>query len=376
MAMLPAQTFFLLCRTVADVTGKNTSNGHNLPLLLLFHIVMNQRNLAFPHEEANTRALASYMTMTFATPKIEEAVKTLADAFRVPHGDLDLTARVKSSKHIQNQPFNVHVEQAKAMINPEQYEWAWLARNLRLRETLVVGSPRSGAECPRGLSVENINLIKMAVEKADCMPLGCTSVLDNFPGGADGQTTVVKLEWSWKSIHEPDDAFAFIIHVLQTRFLGGLNEEDRAKKRAAAAADASENGSRTAAPAGSSGVGSERPPSAATRRGTKRGSEEDPVVPVDLSVRRFRHPKAAAKFEKTIAAAADALVEEETCTTVVRVPYVVGQVEPFSAWPHGGVVVFAHFPFLLNPFFQDGGRLECSLRKLLAFDVGGSYEEL
>lgn len=95
MAMLPAQTFFLLCRTVADVTGKNTSNGHNLPLLLLFHIVMNQRNLAFPHEEANTRALASYMTMTFATPKIEEAVKTLADAFRVPHGDLDLTARVK-----------------------------------------------------------------------------------------------------------------------------------------------------------------------------------------------------------------------------------------------------------------------------------------
>lgn len=95
MAMLPAQTFSLLCRTVADVTGKNTNNGHNLPLLLLFRIVMNQRNLAFVHGEADTRALASFMTLTFQTPNIEETAKILADAFRVPHTSLDLTARVK-----------------------------------------------------------------------------------------------------------------------------------------------------------------------------------------------------------------------------------------------------------------------------------------
>lgn len=69
--------------------------GHNLPLLLLFHIIMNQCNLAFVHSEADTRALARYMTITFVTTKIEEAANIMADAFHVPHGSLDLTAGVK-----------------------------------------------------------------------------------------------------------------------------------------------------------------------------------------------------------------------------------------------------------------------------------------
>lgn len=80
---------------MVDVTAKNTTNGHNLPLLLLFRIVMSQRNLAFSHQEADTRALGSYITASFQSPKLEEAVKTLAEAFRVPAQNLDITARVK-----------------------------------------------------------------------------------------------------------------------------------------------------------------------------------------------------------------------------------------------------------------------------------------
>lgn len=95
MAMSPVQTFSLVSRMVVDITAKNTTNGHNMPLLLLFRIVMSQRNLAFLHAEADTRALASYMTASFQSPKLEEAVKILAGAFRVAVRDLDITGRVK-----------------------------------------------------------------------------------------------------------------------------------------------------------------------------------------------------------------------------------------------------------------------------------------
>lgn len=95
MAMPPAQAFSLLCRTVADITAKNTTDGHNMPLLLLFRIIVSQRNLLFPHTASETRALASYMTSSFQSPKLDEAVKILADAFRVPASSLDVTACVK-----------------------------------------------------------------------------------------------------------------------------------------------------------------------------------------------------------------------------------------------------------------------------------------
>lgn len=95
MALSPEQAFSLLCRTVADITAKNATNGHNLPLLLLFRVFMSQRNLVFTHTQSDTRALATYMTTSFQTPKLDEAVKTLAAAFRVPVVNLDISARVK-----------------------------------------------------------------------------------------------------------------------------------------------------------------------------------------------------------------------------------------------------------------------------------------
>lgn len=93
--MGPADCFSLLCRTVASVTEKNSSKGNNLPLLLLFRVVMSQRNLAFTHSKMDTVALCSYMTSTYESAKLGQAQQYLADAFRVPADDLDLSARVK-----------------------------------------------------------------------------------------------------------------------------------------------------------------------------------------------------------------------------------------------------------------------------------------
>lgn len=90
----PAETFSLLCRTVAVVTAKNTVNGHNLPLLLLFKVVTGQRNLAFPHTAADTQALTTYMTTTFQCAKVEEVAELLAGAFHVSVAELDISTRV------------------------------------------------------------------------------------------------------------------------------------------------------------------------------------------------------------------------------------------------------------------------------------------
>lgn len=266
-----------------------------------------------------------------------------------------------------NQPADLHVEQVKATLNPEARQWTWAARNMRLRESLVIGSPRADAACPRGFMVEDINCIREAVEKANEVPSGCTRVLGNVPGSPDGQTTIVKLEWSWKDFHEPDEDFDMVLQVLWSRFLAGQTE-----LVAVDGAEASVAADRAGAFVGGAG----RPPvaSAGTRRGAKRTADEDPVVPVTPTVRRPRHPKAAARFEKTVTAAAAMLVDEERRVSVVRAPYVVGEVKPFSAWPHGGIVGFAQFPFLLDPSFNEQGKMVSLCRKLLAFDVGCSYE--
>lgn len=271
----------------------------------------------------------------------------------------------QSKKHVLNQPADVHVERVKAMINPEARQWTWAARNMRLRESIVIGSPRADDACPRGLTVEDINTIRGAVENSGDMPTDCTRVLGHLPGSPDGQTTVVRLEWSWKNVHNTDEDFEMVLQVLRKRFFAGQSELVDGE-----APDAG------AGRAGQTGVRGGRPPPAAagSRRGSKRTVEDDPVVPVETTVRRLRHPKAAARFDKTVATAASLLFDEERRTTVVRAPYVVGQVKPFSAWPHGGIVVFAQFPFLLDPSFMEQGKMVSYCRKVLAFAVGGSYE--
>lgn len=92
-----ADAFSLLCRTVSIVTKKNSVNGHTLPILLLLRVVMAQRTLAFTHTAADTLALATFMTTTFQTAKIEKTTEVLAKADEVPVLALDLAARVKVS---------------------------------------------------------------------------------------------------------------------------------------------------------------------------------------------------------------------------------------------------------------------------------------
>lgn len=77
------------------MTEKNATNGNNIPLLLLFRVLLSQRNLAFLHRPADTLALATYITTTYQPLKVQPATKALAQAFQVPTGALDVAERVK-----------------------------------------------------------------------------------------------------------------------------------------------------------------------------------------------------------------------------------------------------------------------------------------
>ncbi|KAK1861878.1 hypothetical protein I4F81_004457 [Pyropia yezoensis] len=190
----PAETFSLLCRTVTAVSAKNTADGHNLPLLLLFKVITGQRNLAFPHAAADTLALTTYMTTTFQYAKLEDVTALLAGAFKVPATALDISARVttralyqlltvldahlssaspahrcsslntfvsdnfQSSKHILNQPADVNAELVKKALNPDARQWSWLARNVALRSALPLGSPTTTVLCRKGLSTPTLQI--------------------------------------------------------------------------------------------------------------------------------------------------------------------------------------------------------------------------
>lgn len=93
----PAETFSLVARSVADVTAKNACSGHNLPLLLLFRVIISQRDLAFPHGMSETMALVRYMTATYQSLSIEDVAKELAVAYRVQAKHMDVSRRVKVS---------------------------------------------------------------------------------------------------------------------------------------------------------------------------------------------------------------------------------------------------------------------------------------
>lgn len=468
--MSPADCFSLVCRSVAEVTPKNIINGHNLPLLLLFRVVMSQRNIAFAHARMDTVALATFMTSKFESAKLPAATQLLADAFHVSVADLDVSARVKvcslrvcfalcfvacgcawhslggcswgvasaafssdlahadalhvamhdafptqlalslllvqsiaqwlahpppapffprtlsaqSRKHVLNQPADLDSELVKAVLNPEALQWSWVARNMCLRTVVVLGSPANDAACPPNMTVADVNVLQRAVnalvDNEGELPLGCRVHRKPKPGGRAGEKIVEKLEWAWNNIHAADPEFHMVLRALQKRFLSGRSELE-GNANAAAATDPSEmtdaafTGS-TGAPAAA--VSAARPPSGSRKqkkRGTKRRSA--PVVPVaNSSARSLRHRTTAARVEKGLDMMVAALMEEEQNVSVVRPPFMVGEVKPFSAWPHGGVVILVQFPFLFDTSRSRGGpqKWSANCRKIAVLNVGARYE--
>lgn len=92
--MDPAAVCSLVCRSVANVTAMHRTNGHNLPLLLLFRVVVGQRNLALAHTEAHTRARMAYIMDKYHWVQLDDAAQHLEAAFHVPPGSLDVAEKV------------------------------------------------------------------------------------------------------------------------------------------------------------------------------------------------------------------------------------------------------------------------------------------
>lgn len=248
------------------------------------------------------------------------------------------------------------------MINPKAREWTWVARNLRIRSSLMMGSPANNLACPKGLTVTDIGNIGLAVQATRILPVGCRAVMGAVTGTAEdvGATEIVKLEWTWSSAHVSEATFDMVLRVLQTRMLAGKSMLPGAELPDGPVTD-------------SPGAGGARPPALPARGAKRPAPTADPVVPAGASVRVLQHRKTTAKFERHVALAATALMDEERRSGVVRPPFTIGQVKPFSAWPFGGVVIYAQFPFLLDNSWRDAGKWSTLCQKVLSYDVGGRY---
>ncbi|KAK1863401.1 hypothetical protein I4F81_005957 [Pyropia yezoensis] len=377
--MPPSDVFSLLCRMVAEVTVKNVNNGNNIPLLLLFRVVLAQRNLAFPHMLSDTVALALYMTLTYQGLKVVPVTKLLAKAFNVPVDHLDVAQRVTYQKVVLNQPADLNGELVKLMLNPDRKKWTWVARNLKLRSVFILGSPTADEVLRQGLSEPELRRVSQTIVGLSALdgtlPVGCDPLITRVAGTAGDQVRVDKLNWAWDTAHVSNSTFEMVSRVLQTRFVHGALEDG--STLASEPIPAGRVG--VPDPVASAPTAAARPPlgaAAKSSRSKKRGAADpvEPVLPVAGSVRNLKHHKSKAKWDKGVSMCATALIDDEKRATVVKPPFVIGQVKPFPAWPHGGVVVFAQFPFLLDGSWRDAGRWTANCQKVMVFSVGGRYE--
>lgn len=120
-----------------------------------------------------------------------------------------------------NQPASLNGELVKQSINPTKRHHTLLARNVQLRDYLLMGSPSTDAECPEGLSMQDMSYISHAVKPPATMPEVCRSVNGLIGGAEAGQTQVIRLEWTWDAVHRPDATFNLVLRVLGPKFVGG-----------------------------------------------------------------------------------------------------------------------------------------------------------
>lgn len=318
-----------------------------------------------------TRALYQLLTVLGAH------LSSASPAHRCSSLNTFVSDNFQSSKHILNQPADVNAELVKKALNPDARQWSWLARNVALRSALPLGSPTTSVLCQKGLSIADVADIRESVVQLktveESMPKDCTSVASR--GALGESTTIDKVEWSWSDIHVADPDFHLVWRLLNARFLGGNIGGG------VAAAAPSDGGAPAAASAGPARGG--RPPTTPAKRGSSAGgqsgrgtkrAEAEPVVPSPTSVRRLRHRKAAGKYAKTLEVASSLFVEQEQRATVVRPPFVLGHVKPFSKRPFGAVVVYAQFPSLLDTTWKKTITWTAYCRKVLIQKKGGRYE--
>lgn len=282
-----------------------------------------------------------------------------------------------------NQPADLNAEQVKKVLNPDNKQWTWLARNVRLRSSLILGSPTTVAQCAPGMRIVDVTSVKESLAELSSssasLPIGCKVLRSAVSGSPTGEFTIDKIEWSWESVHVVDSAFEVVLRCLLARFVSGVSEtaaaDDGEDAPAAPAAAQQAQAKKTAGATGDS-----RPPVGPTAtkaragRGAKRAPDGEPVVPGPEASRAVRHRRAVAKLEKGLEMASAALVEEEGRAGVVRPLFVVGHVKPFSGWPFGGVVVFAQFPFLLDQSWRTVDKWVAYCKKIFVTKEGGRYE--
>ncbi|KAK1868048.1 hypothetical protein I4F81_010544 [Pyropia yezoensis] len=291
---------------------------------------------------------------------------------------MGLFARPQYQKVVLNQPADLNGELVKQMLIPACKKWISVARNLKVRSVFILESPTADGVLRQGLSDSELRRVSQTTVGSaldGTLPVGCDPVITRVAGTAEDQERVDKLNWAWDPAHVSNSTFEMVSLVLQTRSVHGALED--VSTSATAPIPAGRVG--VPDPVASAPAAAARPPSGAAAKSSrykKRGATDlvEPVHPVAGLERDLKHHKSKAKWDKGVTMCATALIDNEKRATVVKPPCVIGQVKPFPAWPHGGVLVFAQFPLPLDGSWRGAGNLTANCQKVMVFSVGGRYE--
>lgn len=184
---------------------------------------------------------------------------------------------------------------------------------------------------------------------------------------------VEKLEFSWDSIHRAHPDFAVVLRALSERFLHGRTEVVGVTGEAEAPEPSVAQG-RARGPGAARAEGPRSGLPAKKGRPAQKRRTAEGIVLMPSSVRSLAHGRSAARVEGALSEAVMAMQEDEASSTIVRIPLVLGQVEPLPTWPHGGVVIFVQFPFLLDQSWWQPRKRTVRCRKVVVLPVGCQYE--
>jgi len=307
-------------------------------------------------------------------------------------------------KHVFNQPGDVFADATKLMLNPLSKKWNWLVRNLKLRSTVVltvvrVPAPRRATPVSSDAAVIVAAIRRVWSTAGQSLPPGITAKLIRGPD--DDEDEVKELAISWAKIHESHAESEPLLAALRSRFLAGpegtMATDNVSPKGAAGdvpptggasqppadaaeAAEVAASGAAANSPARSS-RGRAAPsstPVVASAKSTRGKRPATYAGSVTKSVKSLRSSKLQAKLKQTNHAAVTAIMQDDP-TDVVSPPYLIAKVPKNLVWPHGGIVVFVQFPFLLDTSWKHFSKYIVHCRKTVcnSDDVdgeGGLYE--
>lgn len=270
------------------------------------------------------------------------------------------------------------------MLNPQGLQWSQLCRNIRLRTRATLSvAPGTTLVFTAAEAAAIEKVVREQLDKVPAtLPEECIPRLAPTTGGGTAPRAVAHIDFNWASLNRADAASVELLRFARVSLLGGAVEDPTTvtgeTEAAPSVPPAAASGARP--PTGRVGPGVRATPrQKRPSRAVGRAPGFSPGVTKErATARSLRSPLVQERMKRAHELVVSAILEEDDAAVVAKPFYLVQELVPNQRWPDGGVVVYGHFPFLLDLSWQQSGSWVSFCRKLACapdgVSQGGTYE--